>query len=195
MDVQPCDISVAVANGGAVNAAAKCSVNVETRVERRQASWSLSDVLVIPGAPYNVFSGTAAMARGVDIEGSSSSKKILLRMAGEVVGVATTRNGQAVLKTVWQVPEEGIRCQAKGAVSGRKVPVMFLSCDKAELWHRRLGYLSYDAMLKMVCEGAVTGKHVTEAEVRANMMGTYVMVHTRSQSRERGRLCNVCTQI
>jgi hypothetical protein len=127
-----------------------------------------------------------------------------MRIAGEVVGVAIARNGQAVLKTVWQVPEEGTRCQAKVAASVRKVPVMFFSCDKAELWHRQLGHLSYDTILKMVCGGAVTGMDVTEAEVRANMMGTYEMfawrgsmwqVHTRSQSQERGRLCNVCTQI
>jgi hypothetical protein len=161
-----------MANGGTLKAAARCRVNVATRVGRRQVSWSLSYVPVIPGAPYNLFSYTAAVAKGVDIEGWSSRGKIMLRKAGEVVGVATAENGQAVLKTMWQVPEERIGCQAKRAVSSKKVPAMFSSRDKAELWNIRLGHLSYDTMLKMVRDGAVTGMDVTEAEVCTKMKGT-----------------------
>jgi transposase InsO family protein len=148
-----------------------CRVDVRTQVGRRQVSWTLSDVLVIPDAPYNLFSGTAAMAKGIDIEGRSSSKTILLRKAGEVIGVATPENGQAVLRTVWQMPEKGMS-HANRVGGSKKVPALALCYDKAELWHRRLGHLSYDTMLKMVRHGTVTGMDVTESQVRAKLKST-----------------------
>lgn len=45
------------------------------------------------------------------------------------------------------------------------------SCSPAELWHKRLGHLSYNTMKKMVWDHAVTGMNVTEAELQA-MPGT-----------------------
>jgi hypothetical protein len=67
-----------------------------------------------------------------------------------VIVVASAKNGQAVLKPDWQVPEERIGSQAKEAASSKNVPAVFVSRGKAEIWQRRLGNLSYDTMLKFV---------------------------------------------
>ena len=103
-DVCSCYIKVQLANGKAVAAAGLGRVDMITEVGRRQVHKSPSDVLIVPEAPHNLLFGRAAMAKGIDIDGISSSQTILLRKEGRVMGVAAPEKGLNNLTAQWPAP-------------------------------------------------------------------------------------------
>ena len=169
-DVRSCDIKVQLANGKAVSAAGVGKVDVITEVGRRLVHISLSDVLIVPEAPHNLLSGRAAMAKGIDIDGKSSSQTILLRKEGRVMGVAAPEKGLNILTAQWPAPHgETVDIPR----SNKKVEALAARFqDEAKLWHQRLGHLSYGTMARMVRDKAVTGMKVTAAELQAKTRKT-----------------------
>jgi hypothetical protein len=160
--VEPCKTTVLLGDGSKMKATASCTVKMFTRIGKRTVEVSLSDVLLVPNAPYNLFSVMAAMRKGIDIEGRSNSGVLLLKKQGQAVGVATPKRGLAVLQCRFRIPAEPARhiFPVKGLVAK----------SNAEVWHQRLGHLSYSTMAQMVRNGAVDGMNVSEEDLKAKSL-------------------------
>jgi hypothetical protein len=64
-----------------------------TVVGKREVDIHLSEVLIDPSAPYNLLSVNAMLVKGVNMEGRSTSRKIVMSKGGRVVAVAEQQNG------------------------------------------------------------------------------------------------------
>lgn len=74
--VRKSDVRVKLANGKSVMAAGVCNLEMVTQVGRRTVKMTLTDVLVIPEAPYNLLSGRAAMRNGISVDGRAERRVI-----------------------------------------------------------------------------------------------------------------------
>ena len=150
-----------------------CDLPMTTKVGKRQVPITLKDVLIVPSAPYNLLSTHAARHAGVKIDGSSAADVLLLRHEGRVMGVAPSdpQVGLYILRAHVAVPDQGADVHVGISTGGKKVQVQPLCArqEMAELWHRRLGHLSYATMLQMVRDGAVNGMELTEKQLRAKI--------------------------
>jgi hypothetical protein len=63
-------------------------VPLVTVVGKREIDIQLSEVLIDPSAPYNLLLVNAMMVKGVNMEGTSTSRKIVMSKGGRVVAVA-----------------------------------------------------------------------------------------------------------
>ncbi len=149
---RPTAMMVKLGDGSRVQAHSICSVRMTTRVGQREVDITLSDVLIVPHAEFNLLSVGAAMAKGVDVETRSASNSLVIKKGGKVVGVASRQDGLPVLHCIHSAPS---------AVALAVRP------SKADVWHQRLGHLSYGTMARMVKDGAVSGLDVSEQEINA----------------------------
>jgi hypothetical protein len=98
------------------------------------------------------------MEKGVDMRSSHKDKAVELVKQGEVVGRAV--QGEDGL------PHITCRFQAQ------KATALLAQMASAELWHQRLGHVSYDTMARMVKTQAVVGFDVDEKELRSKVSET-----------------------
>jgi transposase InsO family protein len=127
-----------------------------TVVGKKEVDIHLSEVLIVPSAPYNLLSVNAMMVKGVNMEGRSTSRKIVMSKGGRVVAVAEQQNGLPVLK-----------CFVEG--SKTTAAALAVQRSKAEVWHERLGHLSYGTMARMIQDEAVEGMDVSIKELKCRM--------------------------
>ena len=85
----------------------------------------------------NLFSLTAATARGMTIEINSD-------------GCAVLKNGRIVAT--------GKRCDMILTLNVEEVPQCHVVENEAEIWHRRLGHVSYSTLNKLIKDGCIHGK-------------------------------------
>lgn len=116
--IHSCNTRVRLADGRSIKASGKCTVHMTTRVGRRDVSWTLSNVLLVPAAPQNILSGPALMAHGISFEGRASSGVLFLRKHGRAVGVAAPHDGLNVL-TARGTPAKGRGAAAAAPAAGR----------------------------------------------------------------------------
>jgi transposase InsO family protein len=90
------------------------------------------------------------------MEGRSTSRKIVMSKGGRVVAVAEQQNGLPVLK-----------CFVEG--SKTTAAALAVQRSKAEVWHERLGLLSYGTMARMTQDEAVEGMDVSIKELKCRM--------------------------
>jgi hypothetical protein len=143
-------------------------------------------VLLVPEAPYNLLLQNAAQDRGINVSARGKTTRMLYN--GRVVAVAQRdqRHSGLPVMTMW-ARQASI---ASVAMTARKL-------SEAELWHQRLGRLSYETMAQMVKHGAVKGLSVSEKALRkkaAAVCDSCVMAkhaakpHPQSDSRARQAL-------
>ena len=173
-NVKPTRAKVAQLDGSLVAAQGTCSMQLKTLVDGAQVSITLHEVLLVPEAPYNLLSQNAAQDRGVEV--TARGRTTYLMHSGYVAAVALRgqqHGGLPIVKTWASAPHT-----AAIAMAPRKA-------TQAELWHQRLGHLSYTTMAQMVQNGAVKGLHVSEKELRnkaAEVCDTCVMAKHAASS-------------
>lgn len=167
------DICLMIADGSSVKAAGVCDLQMTTWVGRRCIDMSLSNVLVVPQAPYNLFSGPTATRHKLSIEFLRGSGTGVLRNAsGHVTGIARPgERGLSFLTAHWAAPAAGADVHVGIPTGGEKMQEQALcaSRDSATLWHRRLGHLSYAAIAKMARDGSFAGGPVDAKQLQAKI--------------------------
>jgi hypothetical protein len=147
---------------------------------------TLHDVLLVPAAPYNLLSQNMAQDRGIRVNARAKITRMLYN--GRVVAVAQRDQRHSGLPVVKMWARQA--SIASKAMTARKL-------SEAELWHQRLGHLSYETVAKMVKHGAVKWLSVSEKTLRkkaAAVCDSCVMAkhaakpHPESDSRARQAL-------
>ena len=144
--------SVLIANGQKVQAKGIGTVEMTVQVGSRKIDVSLSDVLIVPEAPYNLLSVTAIMHKGGKVVASNAEMKVYAPN-GMHMGTAPVTDGLAVLRCT-STKSEG---DGKFAMFSGKTGIARSAVDRAKLWHQRLGHVSNGALQAMQRNQMVLG--------------------------------------
>jgi gag-polypeptide of LTR copia-type len=95
--IQPSDVRVQMVNGDDVSASGVCVIDMETQVGDKTVVLHLSNVLVVPGAPYNLLSLNAMMKKGAGVRTRPDGAVVISKPDRGVVGVAHMKRGLPIL--------------------------------------------------------------------------------------------------
>ena len=151
-DIVHSNTMVTLVDGSRVKAKGQGVVKLMTSTRRGDVEITLADVLIVPGAPYNLLSWKQMKAHGVQM--TSAGEQLLLKRHKKIIGEA--KEGADGLPT--------LECEFEAKLS---VKALAAGKGSAELWHARLGHLSYSTMARMVRNGTVQGLEVSERELKS----------------------------
>jgi transposase InsO family protein len=114
---------------------------------------TLMGVLYVPDLQYNLFSLATAMDAGA--AASFDDNLCSIKIGGRTVLTATRCGGLYTLDAAATTGERAL------------LTVNKVISDKADLWHRRYGHLSYGALSRLQREDMVEGLDATAAEFKA----------------------------
>lgn len=153
--IQPSGARVKMVNGDDIPASGVCVIDMETQVGNKTVELHLSDVLVVPGAPYNLLSLNAMMKKGAGVQTHPDGTVVISKPDRGIVGVAHMKRGLPILAcSQSKTPQHG------GGYAA-------LVCSKEEVWHGRLGHVSYRAMMDMKRHDMVDGFDVDVGRLEA----------------------------
>jgi hypothetical protein len=134
-DIVGTNTMVTLVNGSRVKAKGQCTVTMRTKTHRGEVEITLKECLIVPGAPYNLLTWKPMKSDGIKM--TSARDKLLLKKHKKVIGEAIeSPDGLPTLQCEF---EENLSVQALVAGKGA-----------AEIWHARLGHLSYSTLARMV---------------------------------------------
>jgi transposase InsO family protein len=149
-NVRKIDKCVLMGSGQQVKARRIGQVEMSVQVGSKWIDLFLSDVLIIPEAPYNLLSVTTMMKKGASVVCSNSDIKLYVPDRGHI-GTAPVVDGLAMLKCV--SAKRGASESAVLTTSNKRSSAF----DRAKLWHYRLGHVSMGAMRSMQKDHMVVG--------------------------------------
>ena len=151
--------TIRIGDGRELAVVGEGSVEMYTRVDGRDEKIILEDALHVPELTTNLLSATRMIEHGASVS-LRKDKSVVSKTGRDLIWATQDRNLYKVRATVKARPQSHI-AEKKAS---------------AEIWHRRLGHLGYDNLIKMQKQGMVHGLDVNVDDFK----------------REAEKLCEVC---
>lgn len=152
---------VKVADGRTLQVAGRGVMKVASDVTKKQQMVHFKNVLHVPGFHTTLLSVGKMLDSGADVRFTGNECKVTIGKAPVLEGVRKGGPGRAKLFTVTK--GQVLKVVSEEAVAGAAAATT--DRDRAELWHLRMGHLSYRALARL--PGMVSGVNLPQQEFRA----------------------------